>query len=172
MSVRSVPIAAVLLILVGGCASQGSASQSAQPTQWKEVTRMVNGTYVTYRVPVNRTVPGAARVRPIDFAVAGGSTSVPEQAAPSPQSKSGQAVVGWGAPISAAPAAPSMPSKQFSSEAKVAYERAADSFRDLQARYDAARTAMRLAGSAAERGDSASVIKYSKAAMNLSCSKE
>ncbi|HET7129217.1 MAG TPA: hypothetical protein VFJ93_09110 [Gaiellaceae bacterium] len=46
-------------LLVAACSSlgsSGSGAQGANQTQWKEVTRLEGGQFVTYRVPVNQQV--------------------------------------------------------------------------------------------------------------------
>lgn len=56
-------------ILVAACStvgSSGSGAQAANQVQWKEVTRLEGGQFVTYRVPVNAQVNNNVNFRSFD----------------------------------------------------------------------------------------------------------
>ncbi|MGH6813879.1 MAG: hypothetical protein ACREDM_16605 [Methylocella sp.] len=163
----SIAIATSLLMLVASCATESGPAQGTPQTQWKEVTRMVNGTFVTYQVPVGQAVPGSAIVRKLGPEAKVASAPVPEAGKSAQRAQSQQVAGDAGSPPADHPSAADASSTAISQEAEVEMAQAEITVRDLRTRYEDAQTALHLARSAAQRGDSASVSKYAKIVRDL-----
>lgn len=159
MKSLSAVVAITSLALLAACSSESTDKQTIPPPQWKTVSKMENGITMTYQVPVNTPVSGATAQKPF--------TDTSAQAAAAPAATAGgppHASVG-GPPSSTRSALAT--SSPISEEAEVAIGQAEIMVRDAQTRYETAQTALNSARRAAERGDSALVLKYSKTAMAL-----
>ena len=123
---------------------------------------MENGTFVTYQVPANQPVPNGVKVRQFD-------PNVKSAAVTAGASGPGPGAHQWGDPAPQMSAQPMASNKTgaISQDAETEIGEAEIAVRDLQARYETARTALNSARQAAARGDSASVLKYSKTAIAL-----
>jgi hypothetical protein len=182
-------------ILVAACStvgSSGSDAQGANQVQWKEVTRLEGGQFVTYRVPVNAQVNNNVNMRPFDATVQPGTASGSSGATsrrstasvapgadtaktppllPTPGS-SGDVTPLFGAPTVAAGVAPASPGAggsraNLSGEAETALGQAEIAVRDAQSRYETAKAALDRAHRAAEAGDSFVVIEFARSAITL-----
>lgn len=186
---------AALAALLSSCSTPGAPSSGqAAPTQWKEVTRIINGNSVTYQVPVNQKVPNDVNIRqfepdsPAPKAAATAAGAATAQAAPHPPqpappahlnvapaalpwatTPSGAAAAGATEVAQAGPVAETGASAPgVSQEAETALGRAEIAVRDAQSRFETARTALNRAREAARAGDSASTIKFAKTAVSIS----
>ncbi len=160
MGITPTAAAAASLMLLSACAGGDFRNESSAPTQWKEVTRMQNGTFITYRVPVNQPVPPGTQVRKFDASASNSSTPVAAAASPAVTPVAG-------APDRVRPAAPPAGDAVISKDAEGAMRRAETIVKNLRTRSDAALAELELARQAAERGDSASVMRHSSAATQL-----
>lgn len=189
------PLAALSACLIfGGCASEDK-SQAAPPTQWKWVSRMVNGTSVRYRVPVDQNVPNDMNLRPFvpdepaAKPSAGSAATAPTPAPRSPEPPpllptpgANDDYLPWARPpggaagneppkqvaqaAAAADAVPPQPTS-VSQEAETALGKAEIAVRDAQARFETAQAALKRAREASQRGDSTATIKFANTASSL-----
>ncbi|MGH8802764.1 MAG: hypothetical protein ACREX6_10795 [Casimicrobiaceae bacterium] len=189
-------------ILVAACSSLGSSgagsdAQSADKVQWKSVTRLSGGQFVTYRVPVNEQVNNNVNFHSFD------PSAQPTQAAGAAQgSNAGQAVPASSAAGSESAAAKTPPllplvgsnedaplfgspasdvgqtghpakaatasEPNISEDAETTLGQAEIAVRDAQSRFETAKKALDRARSAAQAGDSFVVIEYARTAITLS----
>lgn len=159
---RTTPVVLMIssLALLAACSSESSGNQTVPPPQWKTVSKMENGISMTYQVPINAPVSGGTTTRQFD--------TTPKQAdsTPSAAPTAGPAHVNAGGPPVSVRSSLGT-SSPISQDAEVAIGQAEIMVRSLQSRYETAQTALNSARRAAERGDSASVLKYSNTAMAL-----
>src|SRR5574340_344434 len=170
--------------LVAACSTAGSpaagpGAQASNDVQWKEVTRLEGGQFVTYRVPVTRRVNNDINFRPFDPTVpapdksAGGGSAQGGQAQIAPGSESAAAktppllpLVGssadaplFGSPpasadqASAQPKVPTASNGKLSGEAATALGQAEIAVRDAQSCFETAKAALDHARNAAQTGD-------------------
>ena len=200
MNSASTLVAIGSLAALSACSTPASPGEGqAAPTQWKTVTRIVNGNSVTYRVPVNQKVPNDVNLRPFEpdqpaaktaSADRGASAAAPavkrpaEPAPPLAPSGANDPDLPWARPpgsaateeqpkqVAQATPAPnvvaSTPSPGVSQEAETALGQAEIAVRDAQSRFETAQAALVRARDAAQKGDSASAIKFAKTAVSLS----
>jgi len=197
MNSASTLVAIGSLAALSACSTPGTPGEGqAAPTQWKQVTRIINGNSVTYQVPVNQKVPNDVNMRvfkpdaPTPKAAPSAAGAASPQAAPrAPQPAppahldvapealpwahpSGPAATGTAevaqAGSAAGPESSAAPAPGISQEAETALGRAEIAVRDAQSRFETARTALDRAREAARVGDSASAIKFAKTAISLS----
>ncbi len=124
---------------------------------------MENGVYVTYQVPVSQAVPSGVKVRQFDSNAQANSVSGMRAGSSDHQTKADDAGV-WGTPISSSPMPSRRSSGTISQDAEIELAQAELAVKNLRTRYEAALSEFKLARQAAERGDSASVLKFSKTA--------
>jgi hypothetical protein len=199
MNSASTLVAIGSLAALSACSTPASPAEGqAAPTQWKTVTRIVNGNSVTYRVPVNQKVPNDVNLRPFEpdqpaaktaSADRGASSAAPaakrpaEPAPPLAASGANDPDLPWARPPGSAateeqpkqvaqatptPNVASTPSPGVSQEAETALGQAEIAVRDAQSRFETAQAALARARDAAQKGDSASTIKFAKTAVSLS----
>lgn len=192
---------ALAALMLSACAGLGhdaaSNSSSANAVQWKEVTRLEGGNFVTYRVPVTQNVPDNVNMRnfnaapaPPQQAAATGpadAASFPKSAASEPPARAPAppaedlpwAKVPIGAPVMpplAQAAGAGHPvdipgagtGSNVNQEAETELGRAEIAVRDAQSRFETAQAALKRAQEAARAGDNASAIKYARTAVSLS----
>ncbi len=192
---------ALAALTLSACAGLGhdaaSNSSSANAVQWKEVTRLEGGNFVTYRVPVTQSVPDdvnlhnfvaaptpAQQVSATGPAVAANSTrsaaSEPPARAPAPPAEDlPWAKVPIGAPVvpplaqaanagRPADAPGAGTGSNVNQEAETELGRAQIAVRDAQSRFETAQAALKRAQEAARAGDNASAIKFARTAVSLS----
>lgn len=158
-------VAFVAAISLSACADHAMSGQS-QP-QSKEVTRMANGTFVTYSVPANQSVPGSAKVTQVPTdraqlsatASGAGSGGTPEQ---HPRSS----VAATPVPVQPTPLPSASPA--ISEEAATELGEADVAVRSLQIRLETAQAALQAAHQAAALGDSTSALRHARTAIALS----
>lgn len=184
-------------ILVAACStvgSSGSGAQGANQVQWKEVTRLEGGQFVTYRVPVNQQVNNNVNFHSFDPTVqpeqsgkaSGGSATSRRSTArvapgadttkappllPTPGS-SGDVTPLFGAPTVAAAGTPPSAGAggsraKLTGEAETTLGQAEIAVRDAQSRYETAKAALDRAHRAADAGDSFVVIEFARSAITL-----
>lgn len=147
------------LAAVSACSTPGPAGEGqAAPTQWKEVTRIINGNSVTYRVPVNQKVPNDVNMHPFEPDATTPGAARPEAGAAAPSA----------APRVSQPAPGAAKSSAISEEAEMALGRAEIAVRDAQSRFETARATLERAREAARAGDSASTVKFANTAVSIS----
>ena len=192
MKFASVLVGIVSLAALSACSTPASPGEGeAVPTQWKTVTRIVNGNSVTYRVPVNQKVPNDVNMRPFEpdqpaaktaSAERGTGAAAPakrpaEPAPPLAPNGANDPDLPWARPpgeppkqvaqATPAPDVASTPSPGVSQEAETALGQAEIAVRDAQSRFETAQSALARARAAAQKGDSASAIKFAKTAVSL-----
>ncbi len=198
MNSASTLVAIGSLAALAACSTPASPGEGqVAPTQWKTVTRIVNGNSVTYRVPVNQKVPNDVNLRPFEpdqpaaktaSADRGTNAAAPdakrpaEPAPPLAPSGANDPDLPWArapgsaateeqpkqvAQASPAPNVASTPSPGLSQEAETALGQAEIAVRDAQSRFETAQAALSRARDAAQKGDSASAIKFAKTALSL-----
>jgi hypothetical protein len=183
------------VILAAACSSVGSPGpdgQAANQVQWKQVTRLEGGQFVTYRVPVNQQVNNNVNFRSFDPTASSKQAGSPGSAA-----SSGRATVASGADTSKTPALlPTVGSSSdvtplfgaqvaasgapgaaatsagaarpnLSGEAETTLGQAEIAVRDAQSRYETAKVALDRAHRAAATGDSFVVIEFARSAITL-----
>ena len=184
-------------IVVAACSSlgsSGSGAKSADQVQWKEVTRLEGGQFVTYRVPVSQKVNNNVNFHSFDPTVApakGGAASAGSaaevaraQVAPGADTSKtppllptvgssadvaplfGGQVAAAGA-AAGAPTSAGAPAPSLTGEAATTLGQAEIAVRDAQSRYETAKAALDRARRAAQAGDSFVVIEYARSAITL-----
>lgn len=164
MNLASALVAIGSLALLSACSTLGSSGEGEDaPTQWKTVTRIVNGNSVTYQVPVNQKVPNNVNTRPW---VTGPTTA---KAAPSAAGAAAPAApLAHTDEVARAGSAAGAESSAISQDAEIALGRAEIAVQDAQTRLETARTALNRAREAARAGDSASTVKFANTAVSIS----
>lgn len=197
MNSASTLVAIGSLAALSACSTSGSSGEGqAAPTQWKEVTRIINGNSVTYQVPVNQKVPNDVNMRAFEpdattpkVAPSATGAASPQAAPRAPQpappthlnvapealpwaqpsrgAAAGAAEVAQAGSVAGAESSVA-PGPGISQEAETALGQAEIAVRDAQSRFETARAALHRAREAARAGDSASAIKFAKTAASLS----
>ncbi len=165
MSLPSTVVAIVSLAVLSACSTPGSSGDGqAAPTQWKTVTRIINGNSVTYQVPVNQKVPNNVNTRSFVPDARTSSKEPPSAAGaaapPAPPARTEEVA-------QAGPAA-GVESSGMSQDADIALHRAEIAVRDAQSRFETARTALERAREALFAGDRASAVKFANTAVSIS----
>lgn len=180
---------AALAALLSSCSTPGAPSSGqAAPTQWKEVSRIIGGNVVEYRVPVNAKVNDnvdqypfvpdqpAPKTAAVGTTVTAGTASRSPPPAPPVSLDVSPAALPWAqspaptgsGPTEVAQAGPAgAAALGISQEAETALGRAEIAVRDAQSRFETAQAALRRAREAARRGDSASAVKLANTATAL-----
>ncbi|MBU6460847.1 MAG: hypothetical protein KGQ58_08240 [Proteobacteria bacterium] len=147
-----------------------SQNSSSTQTKWKTVSRMENGTWVTYQVPITEKVPNT-------YSSQSGSQqgpSIADEGSPTPingtTTTNNQGNNSPAASVNNANQTPIKPG-DTTEAAEVALGQAEIIVREAQSRYQTAETMLDLARKAEKAGDNAEVIKYSQAAIALSQSR-
>ena len=148
------------LAVLTACSTPGEGE--APPTQWKTVTRIINGNSVTYQVPVNQKVPNNVNTRSFTpEARTSRETPSPAAAAhPAPPART-EEVAQAGPPAG-------MESPGTSQDADTALRQAESAVRDAQGRFESARKALERAREALFAGDKESAVKFANTAVSIS----
>lgn len=149
------------LAVLTACSTPGEGE--APPTQWKTVTRIINGNSVTYQVPMNQKVPNNVNTRSF-VPEARTSREAPSPAAaaapPAPPARTEEVA-------QAGPSA-GMESPGTSQDADTALHQAESAVRDAQGRFESARKALERAREALFAGDKESAVKFANTAVSIS----
>ncbi|MDE3022646.1 MAG: hypothetical protein KGI54_12435 [Pseudomonadota bacterium] len=157
------------------------SSSSTQITKWKTVSRMEDGQWVTYQVPVTEKIPNTSSPtnsqaqNQQDQSIA----SEEDEGSPTPINDSTSNTNPETATTSAATSASAQQENtgnqqisskpgEVSEEAEISLGQAEIIVREAQSRYQTAETMLELARNAAKSGNNADVIKYSRTAIALS----